>query len=620
MIEKMTKYSFILLNEQTAGFLAKTQELGVMDITRSEKPVDEKSSALLERLNECRRTISALSTIDYRKSPDFEAIRAIYKDTPTPSDPVSSFKEQNELLSAISRDITRVKSEIKARTPWGEFDSSAVRRLSEIGYDLHFYRVPLKKFNPVWEKDYALQKVSSDKKSVWFTVVSPSGEPYSFPAPEIAAPEGSVNESKEALAKLEKEAITVKGSLMRIAESVPEIEKEFAEKSAEFDLYLADSAAENAADGTLNIFVGFAPQANSQEIKSALDEMGIFYIAEAAAEEDNPPIKLKNNRFTRLFETFTGMYGMPVYGEFDPTPVLAPFFLLFFGMCMGDAGYGLILILFGIGVTKNWIKIDMFSGIGPLISVLGAGTLIVGLVLGTAFGVNLYEAEWYPDVLKKFIISDSMNIAGFSAQMVLALGIGVFHLCLAMIIKAVLYTIRFGFKNTVSVWGWLVLILGGIIIAATSMTGLLSETAAKWAVIIVGAVSCLGIFVFNTPGRNPLLNIGSGLWDTYNMVTGLLGDVLSYIRLYALGLAGGMLGGAFNTLGTMVLGTASDATWQWVPFVLIILFGHILNILMSCLGAFVHPLRLTFVEYFKNAGYEGGGVEYRPLNNDKLIN
>ncbi len=143
------------------------------------------------------------------------------------------------------------------------------------------------------------------------------------------------------------------------------------------------------------------------------------------------------------------------------------------------------------------------------------------------------------------------------------------------------------------------------------MLGLLPENVTKIAVIAIGAVSALCIFIFNTPGRNPLINIGAGLWDTYNMATGIMGDVLSYIRLYALGLAGGMLGGAFNNLGLMVLG--DNPTWQWLPFVLILLAGHALNLLMSCLGAFVHPLRLTFVEYFKNSGYEGKGAKYNPL-------
>ncbi|MCM1503468.1 MAG: ATPase V [Bacteroidales bacterium] len=613
MIEKMTKYSFILLNEQTAGFLSRLQELGVMDITRSAKPVDETSSGLLEWLKECSKTIASLKKVNYSKAPEFDAIKAAYSEVPAPSDPIAFYKEQQESLAALTGDINSVMAEIRARNPWGEFDSSSIEKLKGLGYGLHYYKVSEKKYDPQWENEYAIQVVERDGKDVWFVVVAPLEEEYSFPAAETAAPSGSVTEALKELDELEKEQIRVKGHIMRAAESVPALEREYKAKSAELDLYLAGAASENAAEDKLNVFVGFAPASQEAEIRQELDSMGIFYMAEDAEEDDNPPIKLKNNRFSNLFEVLTGMYGMPVYGEFDPTPVLSIFFLLFFGMCMGDAGYGLILILFGIAESRKWIKIDMFKGLGPLITVLGAGTLLIGMVLGTAFGINLYEAAWYPEALKKIIIPDSVRIAGFSAQMVLALGIGVFHICLAMVIKAVLYTRRFGFRKTISVWGWLVLILGGIIVAAGAMTELLPEAAVKLAVIIIGVISALGIFIFNTPGRNPLVNIGAGLWDTYNMATGLLGDVLSYIRLYALGLAGGMLGSAFNTLGNMILGTPGDATWQWLPFVIIVLLGHTLNLLMSCLGAFVHPLRLTFVEYFKNSGYEGKGTLYRPL-------
>ena len=103
------------------------------------------------------------------------------------------------------------------------------------------------------------------------------------------------------------------------------------------------------------------------------------------------------------------------------------------------------------------------------------------------------------------------------------------------------------------------------------------------------------------------------MWDTYNMITGILSDVLSYIRLYALGLAGAMLGQAFNQLGFMVLG--DDPIFiQYLPFIIIVLIGHTLNIALSSLSAFVHPLRLTFVEYFKNLGYEGNGEKYSPLS------
>ena len=133
----------------------------------------------------------------------------------------------------------------------------------------------------------------------------------------------------------------------------------------------------------------------------------------------------------------------------------------------------------------------------------------------------------------------------------------------------------------------------------------------------LGVLSGLGIFLLNDLRRNPLKNIGSGLWETYNTVTGLLGDVLSYLRLYALGLAGCMLGLAFNKIGLMVLGDGS-VWYLWIPFALIVLVGHTLNVAMCALGAFVHPLRLNFLEFFKNSGYEAQGRKYKPLS--KTIN
>ena len=111
---------------------------------------------------------------------------------------------------------------------------------------------------------------------------------------------------------------------------------------------------------------------------------------------------------------------------------------------------------------------------------------------------------------------------------------------------------------------------------------------------------------------NHPLNIGSGLWETYNTVTGLLGDVLSYLRLYALGLAGAMLGLAFNKIGLMMLGDGSNYA-MWIPFVLVVVIGHTLNVAMCALGAFVHPLRLNFLEFFKNSGYEAAGRKFNPL-------
>jgi V/A-type H+-transporting ATPase subunit I len=358
---------------------------------------------------------------------------------------------------------------------------------------------------------------------------------------------------------------------------------------------------------------GFCPADQALALNELLAKQEVYYQEEDPQVEDNTPIKLRNNRFTKLFEPLTGMYGWPNYNEYDPTPILAPFFLLFFAMCMGDCGYGFLLIIIGLLIAKKKLNIAMFEGLGPIITVLGAGTAVVGFFLGTFMGIDLYTAEWMPQALKNVMLKGNVDVAGmtYDIQMVFAICIGIFHICLAMVVKAICSTEQLGFKENIANWGWTLLIVGGLIVTILGLT-VLPQEVFKWTLISVAVISALGIYIFNTPGRNPLINIGAGLWDTYNVVTGILGDVLSYIRLYALGLAGGMLGAAFNNLGNMILGDGSNLI-LWIPFILILILGHTLNLGMSALGSFVHPLRLSFVEYFKNAGYEGKGTLYQPF-------
>ena len=604
------KYSFILLSRETEGFLAKLQELGVVDVTRSAKPVDDRSAEMLDSAIFGKKVIGKLESLDFSKDAEWEQIRQAGKKAVLKGDMATEAQKALVELAELELSANAAKKEMEARMPWGDFDKARLDQLESLGYIVRYYRVPVKKFTQDWAELYPLEIINEDSSYVWFVTISLKDEEYSFPIEATNAPEASWKVSQSELESIEKEIIKAKGHIFRYKEMIPQMEEESRQKLVDLEMYLANASTETAAENMLSVLEGFTPVENDAEVCKAFDEMGVLYIREEAQEEDNPPIRLRNNWFASLFEVLTGMYGMPGYKEFDPTPILAPFYLLFFAMCMGDAGYGLILIFFGFGVTKKWINIDMFKNIGPLISVLGVGTLVVGLVLGSAFGISLADASWCPEALKKIMITG--NIAGFPAQMILALGIGVFHICLAMVVKAIGYTKRFGFRENVSTWGWLILILGGIILAAVGMTELLSPLVIKIAVITLAVVSGLGIYIFNTPGKNPLANIGSGLWDTYNMITGLLGDVLSYIRLYAIGLAGGMLGQAFNILGGMFVSDGFGPV-NWLPFLLIVLLGHTLNIAMSCLGAFVHPLRLTFVEYFKNAGYEGKGKEYSPL-------
>ena len=615
MITKMTKYSFVLLSGEKEGFLEQLQELGVVDISRSVKPVDQASHEMMARASKARKVIETLEALNYSKDADYEAVAKAT--VSIEGDPVTFVEESIAKLADLKNSLGNIEKQMKARLPWGDYDRKAVEGLSDLGYRVRYYRIDKKKFDESWISEYALQVVSEDEKNIWFVTVSPAGEDYSFPVAETAAPEGTFAEAKSEAENIAAEIVNCKAGLLNAKDYIPAIKESLNSELVSLDRYLADDAGQSAAEDLVTVFTGFAPEENDAELAAKFDEMGVLYLKDKAVEEDNPPIKLKNNWFTRQFESFTGMYGMPVYSEFDPTSIVAPFYLLFFAMCLGDAGYGIVLLLFGLMLNKGWVKFAMFEGLGNIISILGAGTIVVGTVLGTFFGMSLYEATWVPQWLKSCMIVGEVEVPGmgmFNVQMLLALAIGVFHICLAMTVKAIGYTKRFGFRQNLSSWGWLLLIVGGLITAILAAGKFISPEATKWVVIVIGTISALGIYIFNTPGRNPLMNIGAGLWDTYNMATGILGDVLSYIRLFALGLAGGMLGQAFNNLAEMVRG---DNFLTWLPFVLILLFGHVLNILMSSLGAFVHPLRLTFVEYFKNAGYEGKGEKYNPLTTNK---
>lgn len=608
MITKMTKYSFILLSGEEETFLKKLQETGVVDITRSKKPVDAASSAMLEKAGEIKRAISLLGKIDYTKDEDSETILKRAESVTVPADVANAAADTVTEMEKLRARLDQASRETGERLPWGDFNPADIRKLEDNGYTIRWYKVPVKKFREEWAEEHALQVIENDGSYVWFVTVSETGTEYTFPMQETTAPGGNWKESRAEAERIEDEIISAKALLLKMKGYIPELKEAYARELSDLDLYLAGASKETAAENMVTVFTGFAPSEDDERLQAEFDSMDMAYVKESAVEEDNPPIKLKNNWFTRQFEVLTGMYGMPVYSEFDPTPILGPFFLLFFALCMGDAGYGILLILIGQFLKKTKGSMARLSS---LVTILGVGCIFVGIVLGTFFGINIAEAGWVPEWLKKCMITG--EVAGYSAQMVLAIAIGIFHICLAMTIKAICYTKRFGFKANISTWAWLILIIGGIITAGMALLGVISEPVTKWTVIVLGIVSGLGIYIFNTPGRNPLINVGAGLWDTYNMATGLLGDVLSYIRLYALGLAGGMLGGAFNDLGMMLHDGIPVPGLDWLGFAVIVLLGHALNLAMSCLGAFVHPLRLTFVEYFKNSGYEGRGTAYRPL-------
>ena len=614
----MTKYDFLVFHAQYDAFLEKLRNVGVLHVATLEEgdanlELVREKIALQARIDKQIETAQALIAA-------YNSAKGITPLTPAPTGNLS-LDEGLELLArfealqaeavALHQNVTAAERELQRMAPWGDYSAERLQHLADAGYRIGFYTCADRLYKPEWEEQYNAFVVNDSTNTTYFVTVTRE------PIADIEAE--TFEMSKLGSHKLQAE---LEAAQMAYADKQAEI-RNFAVANVEdlkrltlqvgeiIDIDRVHINTVKAADNTVMLLEGYCPTDTVEALEAMLKAEGVYYESSEPTAEDNVPIKLRNNAFIRLFEPLTGMYGMPNYNEYDPTPILGPFFLLFFAMCMGDAGYGILLILFGLALKFDKIKIAMFDGMGSIITALGVVTAVVGVFLGTAFGVDLYNAEFVPAALKSVMIKG--ELMGFDIQMVLALIIGVFHICLAMTVKAICYTQRDGFMANLSNWGWLLLIVGGIATAILAMMKVLSPEITQWVIIAVGAISALGIYIFNDPKRNPLINIGAGLWDTYNMVTGLLGDVLSYIRLYALGLAGGMLGGAFNDIACMILGENPNIG-SWIGFIVIIIFAHILNLALSALGAFVHPLRLTFVEYFKNVGYEGKGEKYAPLS------
>jgi len=593
MITPMTKYSFVLLNGQQEGLVEQLQELGLMDITRSVKPMDETSRKMSSNLDLLDGLIQGLRKVDVPEGTEV----AFHQE----EDLTRLAGGTLMLYSETRQQVKTLEKEVAATKIWGSFDREILDRLADAGVPFHFHKVSGKLYKEEWASEYVLAEVAREKDGVYFVVAGEDPLPG-----EIPIPSGDASQKENALKGKESFLHQLEGEILGLQQRLPQLEALRSAEYAQLDRYLAGVSAVPAAENTIVTLVGYAPTEKDAEVTETLERIGVFYLKEAATVEDNPPIQLKNNWFVRQFETLTDMYGRPDYNEFDPTPYISIFFLLFFAMCMGDAGYGLMLIIGGILLKK----VDGMKDLAPLVTILGIGTFVVGIVMHTFFGVDISTLSWIPGWLKSIMITGT--IAGFEAQMVLALIIGIIHLCLAMVVKTVYATRNKGFLGSLGTWGWTLLIVGGVIVAALAMASLLPPAVTKWIVIVLGVVSALGIFLFNDIKRNPLKNIGAGLWETYNTVTGLLGDVLSYLRLYALGLAGGMLGKAFNDIASMTLGDGSFG-FGWIFFSLILVVGHALNLAMCCLGAFVHPLRLNFLEFFKNSAYDGKGRNYRPV-------
>ena len=347
-------------------------------------------------------------------------------------------------------------------------------------------------------------------------------------------------------------------------------------------------------DGTIVFFEGWAPAENMSEVQALLDGRGCAWEAEDPSEEDIPdvPVKLKNNWLTKPLNMVTEMYSLPAYNNVDPNPLMAPFFILFYGIMMADMGYGLLMFLAGTIITKKYRPKGTMGHMMGLLQLCGVSTFIMGALTGGFFG------DFLTQVVKLTTGGDFALPALFTplndTLMILvgAMALGLVQIVTGMAISFIRKLKAGQVLDAVfeEVTWWIVFL--GIGLMAAGVTNLVLY--AGLALIVIGPL-------VTGQGFGKIMGIFGSL---YNHVTGYFGDILSYARLMALMLAGSVIAQVFNTLGAI--------PGNILIFLVISLAGNALNFALNLLGCYVHDLRLQCLEYFGKF-YEDGGKPFKPL-------
>ena len=628
-IVKMKKLRVMALAECREDLLGGLQHLGCVEISEPNLS-DPAWSALLRRgsssLAQTRTEIAdahtALAAIkQYAKVKDGLFIQRRQVSEQEFLDPTG--KEQAKAVSQkiggalreISRlqgDEARLTARRQALTPWAsldmplELEGTAHARFRLMvcpgGTDIGAVRIAL--------ADVAaeLYEVSADKQQTYVLLLCHRAEeetaqellrPFNFSAVAFPGTTGTAAENMDALdqslADNKKAQEAAAAAIVQDAKSRDVLRMYLDQLRAEAE---KDASAERLlTDGTILFFEGWAPAESLREVEKLLQSMDCAWEAEDPAPEEihDVPVRLKNNWLTKPLNMVTEMYSLPAYNNVDPNPLMAPFFILFYGIMMADMGYGLLMFLAGFFISRKYRPKGTMGHLFGLMTLCGVSTFIMGAITGGFFGDFLTQAVLLTTG-KEFALPALFTPLDDTLMILLgSMALGLVHIITGMAISFVRKLQNGAVLDAVfeEVTWWVVFL--GIGLTALGITNL---------VLYLGILLVVAGPLITGKGFGKVTGIFASL---YNHITGYFGDILSYSRLMALMLAGSVIAQVFNTLGAI--------PGNIIVFIIISMAGNALNFALNLLGCYVHDLRLQCLEFF-NKFYEDGGKPFRPLAMD----
>lgn len=630
MIVPMRKLSLLLYHREKESFLKSLQDLGVIHVAVNPEIQSEDLSVLQEQVKVADRVIKALKRVKTSSKPQQTKGNA--------EDIIRQYDELAAQLEETEQRINRMKKDAAALEPWGDFNPASIGKLKEIGITMRFFRLHEKMFAALKKDDLYFEVINRKDGSVYFVVLQ--RDDSALPDIEdIILPQVSLKETLEGIKTLQAQKKKIEKSIEKLAAYQDILKLYLSNQNCHLSLESARINMEEGAEGRVLSLIGWLPAEKEKKVTEFLNSFSAWFEFNDPAEGEDVPVLLKNRKRTALFEAITKIFDLPDYFELDPTPFFAPFFAFFFGLCLGDCGYGLIIFIGSlIAMKKGPVSLKPIFQLGMI---LGIATMVAGLFLNTFFGAAVFSFPGYEKAIFTSGGHVGAPLGAFETEkgkifpaMTFALYIGVMQIILGMIIRAA-NRIRnngmiFGiepFSNILMVCAFTIFLarvdfmdMGTFSFWAFPVGKLLCSVPAPITKVLAVAGLVL-LLLFNDPRKKIPVRIGIGLWEFYNFISGVVSNGLSYLRLFALGLAGGLLGAAFNEIAFMLItdenGVVHYASVMTIFTVLILIASHTLNLFLSALGAFVHSLRLTFVEFYGNVNFKGSGRVYSPLSKVK---
>lgn len=618
MIRKMKKLSLFVFHEDKEKTLNDLASLGLVHIEIAKGVSSENIENIASKKNDAVRAKSiinsALSEAKKLKK-DISNLKSedTSKKTNEVIDDILSVSQAVDKLKA-ERDV--LKKELSIISPFGNFSFDKVRELQDkTDYNILFYSSTIREFNEYdfnSLKDIFAYPIKEESGRIYFVVFKKKDSEESLTFDTINMPSRSYEDINKELSKIDGEIEKNDGEIIKSQIYIKAINEEIENLNIynHFEEAKESFIASESTEGKILYVEAYIPKDREVETKLFLDEKKIAYIMEEPSREDNVPVELKNNKYAGAYEIITKLFQLPNYFEIDLTPMIAVFYPLFFSFCFGDSGYGLVLSIMSIVGLFTVLKGSM-RGVGILALTLGICTIIMGIINGgSVFGVAISSKTNIPlfATLNKYLLITDTRKDWFLTPFNTALLVGVLHIFFALIVGVIDKIKTSDIGDILGAVGKLLLIPGLVLWFLGDMQNM--EVIKQFSPIyyILMLVGVIFLSVLSNIGKKP--DVLNSILGIYFAATGIMGDTLSYIRLFALGASGSILALVINQIGT------SFKAIPVVGVVIMVVFlfaGHVAIFALNILGAMVHPLRLTFVEFYNNVGFEGGGKEYKPL-------